>query len=74
MRLAINLHLRGLSLSNTVSILDNFGTNRAHSTVHNWVQKADLEPRGGGRNPEKIALDKTVVKIDGENHWLFAAV
>jgi transposase-like protein len=47
MTLAIHLHLGGLSLSNTVSVLDNFGSHRARSTVHNWVQKADLEPRAG---------------------------
>jgi transposase-like protein len=47
MEVAIHLHLGGLSLSNTVSILDRLGVDRARSTVHNWVQKADLEPRGG---------------------------
>jgi transposase-like protein len=73
MGLAIHLHLGGLSLSNTVSILDKFGVNRARSTVHNWVQKADLEPRGG-RDPAKIALDETVVKVNGVRFWLVAAV
>lgn len=73
MKLAIRLHLSGLSLSNTVSILDTFGVSRARSTVHNWVQKADLEPRGG-RDPEKIALDQTVVKVNGDRFWLVAAV
>jgi transposase-like protein len=73
MELAIHLHLGGLSLSNTVSILDRFGVDRARSTVHNWVQKADLEPRGG-RAPAQIALDETVVKINGDRFWLIAAV
>jgi transposase-like protein len=73
MELAIHLHLGGLSLSNTVSILDRFGVNRARSTVHNWVEKADLEPRGG-RAPAQIALDETVVKINGDRFWLIAAV
>jgi transposase-like protein len=73
MELAIHLHLGGLSLSNTVSILDRFGVDRARSTVHNWVQKADLEPRGG-RAPAQIALDETVVKINGERSWLVAPV
>ena len=73
MELAIHLHLGGLSLSNTVSVLDNFGVSRARSTVHNWVQKADLEPRCG-RDPDKIALDETVVKVNGERYWLVAAV
>ncbi len=35
MKLGIQLHLAGLSLSNTVSILDIFGVERARSTVHN---------------------------------------
>ena len=73
MDLAIHLHLGGLSLSNTVSILDRFGVDRARSTVHNWVQKADLEPRGG-RAPAQIALDETVVKVNGDRFWLIAAV
>lgn len=73
MELAIHLHLGGLSLSNTVSILENVGVSRARSTVHNWVQKADLEPRGG-RDPDKIAIDETVVKVNGHRFWLVAAV
>ena len=44
MKLGIQLHLAGLSLSNTVSILELFGVKRARSTVHNWVHKADLQP------------------------------
>ena len=73
MELAIHLDLDGLSLSNTVFILDRFGVDRARSTVHNWVQKADLEPRGG-RTPAQFALDETVVKINGDRFWLIAAV
>jgi len=62
MELGIQLHLRGLSLSNTVSILEKFGVDPCRTTVHNWVKKANLEPRGG-RSPSKIALDETVIKI-----------
>jgi len=47
MKLSIQLHLSGLSLSNTVSILDEFGVQCARSTVHNWVHKADLQPEDG---------------------------
>jgi len=65
MRLGIRLHLSGLSLAKTVSILELFGIDRCRSTVHYWVKKADLEPRSG-RYPEKIALDETVGKIGGE--------
>jgi len=68
--LGIQFHLCGLSLRNTV---EKFGIDRCRSTVHNWDQKADLEPRGG-RKPEKIALEKTVININGDQFWFFTAV
>jgi len=46
---------------------------RSISTIHNWVQKSDLEPESG-RDPDKIALDETVVKVNGERFRLYAAV
>jgi len=47
MKLGIRLYLAGPSLSNTVFILDIFGVNRARSTIHNWVRKAELQPESG---------------------------
>ena len=35
MKLGIQLHLAGLSLLNTVSIIEIFGVTRTRSTVHN---------------------------------------
>jgi len=37
------------------------------------VQKADLQP-AAGCSPEQVVLDETVVKIDEERYWLYAAV
>jgi transposase-like protein len=73
MKLSIQLHLAGLSLSNTVSILDLFGVSRARSTVHNWVHKADLQPETG-RSPDHVAVDETVIQLDDQQYWLYAAV
>ncbi|MDZ7745447.1 MAG: IS6 family transposase [Halobacteriales archaeon] len=73
MKLSIQLHLAGLSLSNTVSILEIFGVERARSTVHNWVHKADLQP-DDGRNPDHVAVDETVIRLNDEQYWLYAAV
>lgn len=73
MWLAIDVHLGGLSLSQTVLLLECFGIDRARSTIHDWVKQADLEPAGGA-NPDQIALDETVIKVNGERFWLFAAV
>ncbi len=73
MKLGIQLHLAGLSLSNTVSILEIFGVERARSTVHNWVHKADLQPEPD-RNPDHVAVDETVIRLNNEQYWLYAAV
>ena len=73
MKLGIHLHLAGLSLSNTVSILEIFGVNRARSTVHNWVHKADLQPESD-QNPNHVAVDETVIRLNNEQYWLYAAV
>jgi putative transposase len=73
MKLSIQLHLAGLSLSNTVSFLEVFGVNRVRSTIHNWVHKADLQPESG-RRPNHVAVDETVIRLDDEQYWLCAAV
>jgi transposase-like protein len=73
MKLSIQLHLAVLSLSNTVSIIEIFGIGRARLTVHNWVRKADLQPESG-RYPDHVAVDETVIQLDDEQYWLYAAV
>ncbi|MFT4881261.1 MAG: putative transposase [Salinirussus sp.] len=73
MKLSIQLHLAGLSLSNTVSFLEVFGVERVRSTVHNWVHKADLQP-DAGRCPDHVAVDETVIQLNDQRYWLYAAV
>ena len=73
MKLSIQLHLAGLSLSNTVSVLERFGVERARSTIHNWVHKAELQPESG-RSPDHVAVDETVIRLNNEQYWLYAAV
>ena len=73
MKLGIRLHLVGLSLSNTVSELEKFGVQRSRKVVHDWVQKADLQPASDA-SPDHIALDETVIRINGQQYWLYAVV
>ncbi len=73
MKLGIQLHLAGLSRSNTVSIREVFGVDRARSIVHNWVHKADLQP-DSDRSPDHVAVDETVIRRNDEQYWLYAAV
>ncbi len=59
--------------SNTVSVLENVGVSRERSTVHHWIQKAELAP-AGGRAPEIVVLDETIINVNGERFWLYIAV
>lgn len=35
--------------------------------------KADLQPESG-RSPDRVAVDETVIWLNGEKYWLYAAV
>ena len=72
MKLGIQSHVAGLSLSNTVELLESLGVQRSKKAVHDWIQKADLQPRSG-RSPNQIALDETVIRINDQQFWLYAA-
>jgi putative transposase len=72
MSLGIQSHVAGLSLSNTVELLDCLGVQRSRKAIHDWVQKADLQPESG-KSPNQIALDETVIRINDQQFWLYAA-
>ncbi|SEP16752.1 putative transposase [Halogranum amylolyticum] len=72
MKLGIQSHIAGLSLSNTVSLLESLGVDRSRKAVYDWVQKADLQPIGG-HSPNHVALDETVIQINFQQYWLYAA-
>lgn len=40
--------------------------------MHRWMQEADLQPTDGALN--HVAVDETVIQINDEQHWLYAAV
>ena len=72
MELGIRLHLAGLSLSNTVSELETFGVQRSRKAGHDWIQKADLQPTSND-TPNQVAVDETVIRINDQPYWLYAA-
>jgi putative transposase len=73
MKLGIRLHLAGLSLSNTVRELEKFGVQRSRKAVHDWIQKADLQPADDA-SPNHVALDETVIRVNDEQYRLYAVV
>ncbi len=71
MKPGIQLQLAGL-LTNTVSLLQKLVVARSRKAILDWVQKADLQP-SEGRSPNYIAVDETVVQVNYEKFWLYAA-
>jgi len=69
----IQLHLTGLSLSNTIQEFEKLGAERPRKAVHNWVQKSDLQ-LADDASPDYVALNETVIRINGQQFWLHAAV
>jgi putative transposase len=72
-QVGIQLHLAGLSLSNTKQHLERLGVERSRTAIHDWVRKADLQP-DSDVEPNQIAVDETVIRVNGQRHWLYAAV
>ncbi|WP_380676781.1 IS6 family transposase [Salinigranum sp. GCM10025319] len=72
-QVGIQLHLAGLSLSNTKQYLERLGVKRSRTAIHDWVKKADLQPDSDVA-PNQIAVDETVIRVNGQRHWLYAAV
>ncbi|PHQ39890.1 IS6 family transposase [Halorubrum persicum] len=70
---SIRHHLAILSLSNTVIVLEDLGVDRSRIAVHNWVQKADLQP-ADGESSDRVAVDQKVIRVNDEQCWLYAAV
>jgi putative transposase len=58
---------------NTVILLEELGVERSRVAVHNWVQKAGLQPVSG-ESQDRIAVDQKAIRISNERYWLYAAV
>ncbi len=72
-QVGIQLHLAGLSLSNNKQYLERLGVKRSRTAIHDWVRNADLQPNRDVE-PDQIAVDETLIRVNGQRHWLYAAV
>jgi transposase-like protein len=61
------------SFSNTKQYLERLEVERSRTAIHNWVQSANLRPTSGAA-PDHIAVDETVIQVNDERRWLYAAV
>jgi transposase-like protein len=49
------------------------GVQRSHVAVHNWVQKAELQPISPV-SEDQLAVDEKMIRVNGNDYWLYGAV
>ena len=72
-QVGIRCHLGGMSLRDASQFLDELGVHRSHVAIHDWVQKADLQP-ASTVTADQLAVDEKVIRINGNDYWLYGAV
>jgi len=60
-----------VSIGRLLGLLEKFGVKRSRKTVHDWVHKAGLQPSTDVILVH-IAIDETVIQINGQQFWLYA--
>lgn len=58
-----------MPISDTISITDRSSIDQHRSTVHNWVQKTDLQPVNGVE-PDHIAIDENAIQLNDDRYQL----
>ena len=72
---AVHLHSAGLSLRETVAILDFLGVDRSHGTIWNWTHcLADDQGDPPRSAPRRVAVDETTIQIGSEWRWCEATI
>jgi len=73
MELGIRLYFAGLSLFEYRSRTREIRCREITEGCSRVVQKADRQPATDA-NPNHVAIDETVIRIDNQQYWLYAAV
>ena len=69
----IRCHLAGVSTQDDSQHLEKLGVHRSYVAIHNWVQKAELQPVSTV-SADQLAVDEKVIRINGDDYWLYGAV
>ena len=72
---AVHLHSAGLSLRETVAILDLLGVDRSHGAVWDWTHRlADNQDDPPRSTPRRVDVVETAIQIGTEWRWCYAAM
>lgn len=71
----VRLTAAGLSIRETTAVLGLLGVDRSHGAVWQWIHRlADSLADPPTAKPSRVAVDELAVRINGELHWLYAAI
>ncbi|GAA0682069.1 IS6 family transposase [Natronoarchaeum mannanilyticum] len=71
----VRLTAAGLSIRETTAVLRLLGVDRSHGAVWQWIHRlADSLADPPTATPSRVAVDELAVRINGELHWLYAAI
>ncbi len=62
-----------MSLRDVSKFLEEYGIDRSHVAIHNWVHKADLQPISTV-SEDQLAVDEKMIRLHGQQFWLYGAV
>ncbi|KAA9397151.1 DDE domain-containing protein [Haloarcula sp. CBA1130] len=69
------LHSAGLSIRETLTILDPLDVERSHGAVWNWVHTlSEAQNDLSTAQSPRAVVDEKQTEVDGEKKWLYAAV
>ena len=63
--MGVQYHLSGIYIHAITNTLERFGIDRSHIAVHNWVDKADLQPISTV-SADQLAVDEKMIRLHGQ--------
>ncbi len=58
-----------MSLQEVSKFLEEYGIDRSHVVIHNWVYKADIQPLSTVFEDQLVA-DEKMIRLHGQQFWL----
>jgi transposase-like protein len=62
-----------VSLHNISKFIEKYGIDRSQVAIHDWIHKADLQPRSTVTE-DQLSVDEKMIRVHGQQFWLYGAV
>jgi putative transposase len=65
----IRCYLVVMSLRKVSKFIEEYGIDRSHVAIHNWVHKTGLQPISTD-SEDQLAVDEKMIHLHGQRFWL----